>query len=273
MQSDMRVGNPSVLPLAAILSFIVGVLIGCSHCPCPPSKIIHQPVEYKSEYDRQNAINKALATVWSAAARRGAHYYHTRGAAVLVECEIGKEAKWLTATHLWESFKANRALIVYRGEPSFFVRPSIQSRAISRRWIAVTIDRYISASYEDIALIKSVDKMAQCSSITELAQAEPKRGAILWSIGNPMDTEGNITEGILSSHRQIAKILTTFKQYRADMAIGPGNSGGGLFNNRGELVGIVTETRTVSIFEWGKTQQQGSTIATALPHLRTFLRR
>ena len=66
-------------------------------------------------------------------------------------------------------------------------------------------------------------------------------GEDLIAIGNPLGSlGGTVTKGILSSTaRSIAVGSNTMTLLQTDTAINPGNSGGGLFNMRGELIGVV----------------------------------
>jgi len=63
----------------------------------------------------------------------------------------------------------------------------------------------------------------------------------VYAIGNPLGVyAGSVSEGIISGLDRIVKIEgveMTLMQTTA--AVNPGNSGGGLFNSRGELIGIV----------------------------------
>ncbi len=61
------------------------------------------------------------------------------------------------------------------------------------------------------------------------------------AIGNPLgELGGTVTEGIISAlDRDIVVDGESMKLLQTSAAVNPGNSGGGLFNNRGELVGIV----------------------------------
>lgn len=60
-------------------------------------------------------------------------------------------------------------------------------------------------------------------------------------IGNPLGTlGGSVTEGIVSAvDRAIEIDGKTMHLMQTDAAVNPGNSGGGMFNGQGELVGIV----------------------------------
>ncbi|MEF9975465.1 MAG: trypsin-like peptidase domain-containing protein [Oscillospiraceae bacterium] len=60
-------------------------------------------------------------------------------------------------------------------------------------------------------------------------------------IGNPMGTlGGSVTNGIISAlNRDIVVGGQTMNLLQTNAAVSPGNSGGGLFNGKGELIGIV----------------------------------
>lgn len=61
------------------------------------------------------------------------------------------------------------------------------------------------------------------------------------AIGNPLgQLGGTVTDGIISAlDREITIDNETMTLLQTNAAINPGNSGGGLFNSRGELIGIV----------------------------------
>jgi serine protease Do len=71
-------------------------------------------------------------------------------------------------------------------------------------------------------------------------------GEDLIAIGNPLGSlGGTVTKGILSAtSRNITVGNYTMKLLQTDTAINPGNSGGGLFNMRGQLIGIVNAKTT-----------------------------
>ena len=61
------------------------------------------------------------------------------------------------------------------------------------------------------------------------------------AIGNPLgELGGTVTNGIISAlDRQIVLENQTMTLLQTNAAINPGNSGGGLFNDQGELIGLV----------------------------------
>ncbi len=73
-----------------------------------------------------------------------------------------------------------------------------------------------------------------------------RTGEDLIAIGNPMGSlGGTVTKGILSAKDRIINVGNyAMTLLQTDTAINPGNSGGGLFNMRGELIGVVNAKTT-----------------------------
>jgi serine protease Do len=68
-----------------------------------------------------------------------------------------------------------------------------------------------------------------------------KVGDLAVAIGNPLgELGGTVTSGIISAlDREITVDNQTMTLLQTSAAVNPGNSGGGLFNGKGELIGIV----------------------------------
>ncbi len=66
-------------------------------------------------------------------------------------------------------------------------------------------------------------------------------GDFVLAIGNPMGTlSGTVTDGIISArNREITIDSYTMNLLQMSAAVSPGNSGGGLFNEKGQLIGVV----------------------------------
>ena len=62
-----------------------------------------------------------------------------------------------------------------------------------------------------------------------------KAGQTVYAVGSPKGYDGTISRGIISAVRKNKK---GFKQLQLDAAISPGSSGGGVFNENNELIGI-----------------------------------
>lgn len=94
-------------------------------------------------------------------------------------------------------------------------------------------------SDEDIAVIKIDAKgltAVVCGDSDNLAVGEE-----LVVVGNPLgELGGTVTNGIVSAtEREMQVNGVTMSLIQTNAAVNPGNSGGGMFNMRGELVGIV----------------------------------
>ena len=82
---------------------------------------------------------------------------------------------------------------------------------------------------KDLALLKIFGEDENLN-VVSIAKEEPKIGDTVYSIGNPLSTNRTLSKGILSTKEE--------DFYISDNTITFGNSGGGLFNNKGELIGV-----------------------------------
>ena len=76
-------------------------------------------------------------------------------------------------------------------------------------------------------------------------------GEFTLAVGNPMGTlGGTVTNGIISAlNRDITVQGQTMNLLQTNAAVSPGNSGGGLFNEKGELIGIVNAKSAEEVAE------------------------
>lgn len=91
----------------------------------------------------------------------------------------------------------------------------------------------------DIAVIKVEGTTLQPATLGDSDTIGVGDTAI--AIGNPLgELGGTVTNGIISAlDRQIVLENQTMTLLQTNAAINPGNSGGGLFNDQGELIGLV----------------------------------
>lgn len=96
-----------------------------------------------------------------------------------------------------------------------------------------------SDSQTDIALIKISASNLTPAVIGKSSELDAGETAV--AIGNPLgELSGTVTEGIISAkERQITISGHKMTLIQTSAQVNPGNSGGGLFNQYGELVGIV----------------------------------
>lgn len=111
----------------------------------------------------------------------------------------------------------------------------------------------------DVAVLKVSDNEILKNSNARQADIANSDNVILSenaiAIGNP-DAEGiSVTQGVISVLSEYINVsidsteVSTLREFRMDAAVNGGNSGGGLFNNKGELIGIVNAKTSNSSME------------------------
>lgn len=107
----------------------------------------------------------------------------------------------------------------------------------------------------DFAIIKLIDTEEKKFPTVKLGNSDDvKAGQDVFAIGSPLGFEYTISSGIVAAIRENEKVnfsdpetyenkeKTFEKVIQITAAISPGNSGGALFNNKGEVIGITTYT-------------------------------
>ncbi len=105
----------------------------------------------------------------------------------------------------------------------------------------------------DIAILKIIDSTKKNFPFIKFGNSdEVKVGQSIYAIGSPLGFEYTISEGIVAALRENEKVSFTDpetytliektfdKVIQITAAISPGNSGGALFNGKGEVIGITT---------------------------------
>ena len=92
------------------------------------------------------------------------------------------------------------------------------------------------------------------------AQENLEVGQTVFAIGNPLGLERTLSQGVISTTQRSFDGLT---YVQTDAAVNPGNSGGPLFNTRGEVVGITN---------MGILFGQGLNFAIPARYIKDFLR-
>jgi S1-C subfamily serine protease len=82
------------------------------------------------------------------------------------------------------------------------------------------------------------------------------------SIGNPLGLDHTLTDGLVSSRR----VMEGRKMIQMSTPVSPGNSGGPLFDSRGEVIGIST-----AIFHGGSLLAQNLNLAVPIDDLKSML--
>ena len=85
-----------------------------------------------------------------------------------------------------------------------------------------------------------ISQRFRCFKIMSIISQDQQIGDKVIAIGNPRGLEGSVSEGIISGLRPV----DDFKIYQITAPISPGSSGGPLFDQNGNVIGITTASIT-----------------------------
>ena len=91
----------------------------------------------------------------------------------------------------------------------------------------------------DLAIIE-LDEVPSEAEPVQLCADLPSIGADVFAIGYPMGIGYSFTKGVVS-YPELESENSSFSFIQFDAAVSPGNSGGGLFNDKNQLIGIVSQ--------------------------------
>jgi serine protease Do len=98
-----------------------------------------------------------------------------------------------------------------------------------------------SVPYADVALIQ-VDRVPPAAHPAPVGNSDPMQvGDRVFVVGAPFELSYTLTAGYISGRRapeQVKGPLSSMELFQTDAAINKGNSGGPMFNTKGEVVGI-----------------------------------
>ncbi len=128
--------------------------------------------------------------------------------------------------------------------------------------IADTVEILVENEPGDLALLRIKAKALPVPVV--LGDSEKVTvGERAVSIGNPLGLEHTLTDGVVSSRR----VIEGRKMIQMSTPVSPGNSGGPLFNSRGEVIGVST-----AIYIGGSPLAQNLNLATPINDLKAMIR-
>jgi S1-C subfamily serine protease len=116
----------------------------------------------------------------------------------------------------------------------------------------------------DLAVIK-VNMKEHGLLVASISRKRPKLGDVAYSMGNPMGIERVLSKGLISS-------LLFKGYYMFDGVITSGNSGGALFNSKGELIGVPSQGPNYSVGITEGVPESNLGMSIDLPTLTKFIR-
>ncbi len=88
----------------------------------------------------------------------------------------------------------------------------------------------------------TIEEECTDNKVQKLANKSPQYGQTVFAIGCPEGFCGMVTRGIVSAYRRENEVLWLY----TDAKLWFGNSGGPLFNAKGEVVGICSKIKNMS---------------------------
>jgi hypothetical protein len=124
------------------------------------------------------------------------------------------------------------------------------------------VTEVIAASAEhDLALVRVQARGLPTLSIGDSDAMRP--GDPVVAIGNPMGLEDTVSNGLVSARRKVDDSDDGFEVLQVSAPIAPGSSGGPLFNDRGEVIGIAT-----AVLQGGQNINFGVPVRYLLPMIK-----
>lgn len=125
---------------------------------------------------------------------------------------------------------------VIAGEKKITVTQFLQEDQVLRRVVHTDVEIVATAPFHDLAVLRVKDPNTDITPVIFAPEEKLGIGETVFTIGNPLGLERTVTEGVLSqTHRNFGGIL----YLQVDAPVNPGNSGGPLFNARGQVIGII----------------------------------
>lgn len=161
------------------------------------------------------------------------------------------ENKVVTATHCLPKIRQDNSRRAAKGQPygyKFFEPVVVARHVFDSEGNEVGNIKYKSVVYNydeknDIAILANVSNFKFTDFVR--INTSVKSGEKVYAIGNPNMWYGVASEGYVLK----AKVLIQgAEMIMFDAAVAPGSSGGGLFNDKGELIGITNKLMPGSIF-------------------------
>jgi len=140
---------------------------------------------------------------------------------------ISTEGHLITNYHVVERETKVSITVFQPGEQGYTKRDLKKIRIVAvhplRDLALLQIDRKERGDFNPVPLVISPDDSVHV-------------GDLVFTIGNPLGLERSTTQGIVSS---VTRTMGHLRFIQTDAAVNPGNSGGPLFNGRGEVVAVV----------------------------------
>jgi len=229
-----------------LFSYFLCFIVLLSFMSCGPPNPIFKSINTK-------LINAKIYTQYNASVSITDSSRKIYGSGVVVK--KGKDIFVLTAAHVIEHMQKKKI--------DLYILPSFNASLVRVKIAKLN-------SLTDLAKLNIQEDKKKFKWFVKLAKSPPLIGDTVWMISSPKGDANLVTKGIVSKH--LAFFKKKHKKYIVVTSITAsgffGSSGGGVFNDHGELIGIF---HMIShIFGYGKLP--GGNYAVSLLHLKEFLK-
>jgi serine protease Do len=125
---------------------------------------------------------------------------------------------------------------VIKGARHLTVTRFKQDDATLKRIIHRDVEIVATAPFYDLAVLKIKDQKDDFTTVILSPSDDVDLGETVFAIGNPLGLERTVTEGVVS---QSERSFNGHLYLQIDAPVNPGNSGGPLFNGRGQVIGVI----------------------------------
>lgn len=182
------------------------------------------------------------------------------GAAVTIKRRMGEKLQALSAYHLIASHPT---------DPVMLRQCDLPLKKHCNIWIA--FPKKVKPE-QDLVLFEGVSTEKFNGTEARIASLMPLKGSSIWAIGSAFGLSRHVVKGIVTNIHIRAGVMV----FMTDAALFFGHSGGGMFNEKGELIGInhavMRMPVTLGNLELEGWIAAGFSNSIALPHIIDFLK-
>ncbi len=125
---------------------------------------------------------------------------------------------------------------VIAGEKKITVTQYVQEGTTLKREVYRDVEIVATAPFHDLSVLRVKELKHAVEPVVFAPEDIVTVGETVFAIGNPMGLERTLTEGVIS---QTGRLFEGIIYLQLDAPVNPGNSGGPLFNSRGQVIGII----------------------------------
>lgn len=205
-------------------------------------------------FNRSGFVNQKIEDIYFASVSVTNSVGSSTGSGTIIWNKAGDYLTVITAAHVIKSMQKRKRQIHITFTYSSAIKPMR----------VVKIDEK-----KDLALLMGYSKEVSDGPYVKVATKSPNIGDTVWAIGTPMSVKSTVTKGNISNFvwEKNPKRLT----YRFTADVFFGNSGGGLFNEKEELIGTVDSISFLRMSVFSSMLVPGGNYAVSLEEIKKFL--